>query len=424
MTTLSVFLLLAATAGAAEPPCYGFGADNRLEGEHFWIEWGEVGDEATSANMLQWAEEARQFYIDEMGYAFTDRTILLRIQSSPVNGGVCQTAECDDGDVVPVITLFAKATGEPGENTTKHEVAHAVQYAYMGAYLDAISSWPWWMEGSATWMATHAHGASSSWAGDVRNYLSQPWLALHQDLSAYLVDERGAHMYGTALLAQHLEDNYGVDKVRETWEVGGPSSGETILFPDVIAAIGLDWPEFWRGFMASVTVVDSTHANALSEGPFIEQRVSGFPDSGAPDEETKPQGYGLSIVKFQKAAGDPESPLEVTFEGDPAVPWLAVLVTTKGKAVDGKVQDIVPLEVGADGTGSAVLTGYDGTVDGWLVVSPQTLSMDGHTYEWSADWVADDTGGGAGKGGCGCATGGAGAGWLGVLGLFGMRRRR
>ena len=419
-------ILLLSIAFAAEPPCYGTSGENVLEGEHFWIEWSDaLGDAESSAEMLQAAEEARAYYIDEMGWPFTDRSILLRVQQAPSNGGVCQTALCD-GEPVPVITLFARATGEPGRGTAKHEVAHAAQYSYMGEYLDAVASWPWWLEGCAVWMTAKAMDNPPTWARDVAHYLKVPYIALHQDATAYLeVDRtRTDHMYGTAVLAQYLEDIHGAAAVQATWQYGAEHTGEAIEFRDAIEAQGIDFEAFWRGYMAAITVVDVTLADSLSAGPFVEHKVTLFPDAGEPSEETRPQGYGLSLVKFPKNAGNEDYELEVEFEGDPTVPWLAVLVTTKGKAHGGSVQEIVPLEVAADGTGVARISGYDGSVDAWLVVSPQSVERLGYDYTWSAGFVAADTAGGKGKAkGCGCSTGGASGLWIGLLALVGLRRR-
>ena len=423
MSTL--LLLLSAMALAGDPPCYGLTAENSLEGEHFWIEWDDTGDEESSAAMLQAAEEARAFYIEQMGWPFTDQTILLRVQQAPSNGGVCQTAECD-GEPVPVITLFARSTGEPGVGTTKHEVAHAAQYSYMGAYLDAVTSWPWWLEGCAVWMTTKAVDSPSTFSSDVDDYLEVPWLALHQDATAYLETDRVRtdHMYGTAVLAQYLEDTHGADAVKATWEYGQAHTGEVIEFRDALEAQGLDWEEFWHGYMAAITVVDVTHGDALSEGPYVEDKVTLLPDAGEPEEDTRPQGYGLSLVKFAKNAGEPDYEFEVEVEGDPTVPWLAVLVTTKGRSAGGNVRDVVPLEIGEDGRGVGTLSGYDGSVDAWLVVSPQSMERRGFDYTWSARFLPPDTGKKSASKGCGCSTGGPSTlGWLVLLGVAALRRR-
>ncbi len=360
-----------------------------------------------------------------MGYAFTDRTILIRVQQAPSGGGVAQTAACDNGDIVPVITLFTQREGEPGENTTKHEVAHAVQYAYMGAYLDGVASWPWWMEGSATWMAVHAHGNANYWASDVADYLEKPWLPLHQTAAAYIDTSRTQHMYGTALLASFIEETHGIDTVRATWEAGGAHSGEQIWFPDILTELDIAWEPFWQEFMARVTVVDSPHAVYLSDGPYVEETADRVPASGEPLEDTRPHGYGLSLVKIRKqAAIDGYDELRVEFESDADVPWLAVVVTTKGRKAGGKIVDWKPLEVGSNGKGSATIDGFDGSADAWLVVSPQSQLDEGFAYTWSARIEVGDTGTGDGKKGCGCDGTGGIAGWLVILAAGVLRRRR
>lgn len=412
-----------ALGAAGPPPCEPIQAPERsLAGEHFWIEWdAPVGDPVVAQQTLDWAEAARQTYID-LGWPFTDRTILIRLtESDSGSGGLATTSTCPDGAIVPLLTLFAMSLGDPGRNITMHEVGHAAEYGYMGAYLDAVTSWPWWLEGTAVWLATKADGDLDEWADDAENYLATPHLGLHQTPFAYTNPEQSRFLYGTGLIVQYLEDQAGPEAVRATWAYGGTVSGTPIWFPDAIAAAGLDWDVFWTGFMASVTVLDLPEANEFFEGPRLEQRVNSLPASGEPGPKTRPQGMGLGLIQFKRTTGAPGRDLVVSFDGDPAVPWMAVLVRTTGQAPGGEVLEVVPIEVGADGHGEAELVDFDGSADGWLVVSPQDATLEPRDYAWSA---ALNELPGEGPKGCGCAHGSGGPGAGALLALALLRRRR
>jgi len=398
LSAFGVFVGLFSSAFAQEI-CEEPDKSNFLDGEHFWIQWDEdVGTEESASEFLTYAEEARSFYIDELDWPFTDQSILMTVESTSFSGGLAQTLACGD-NIVPSITLYATAVGKPGLITTKHEVAHAAQYAYMGDYLSSVNSWTWWMEGCASWMATHASDDASDWAVDVSAYLERPWLPLHQTVAAYIDDDRVGHMYGTAVLAQFIEDNYGIDTVRQTWEVGAAYSGETIDFRDIITELGIDWEDFWRQYMATMTVVDVTHADTLASGLPAEREVTSFPASGNPAEHSRPRGLGLSGVHFgANALG--KGTLTVTFEGDPAVEWYAQLVVVVGPSLQGEVVEILPIEL-VDGAGEIALE-VDGkhTEHMWLIASPQSVEDEGYDYAWSADLPQKDEE----KGGCGCSS--------------------
>ena len=408
-------------AAALATPCAPIESANFLEGDHFWIEWDPaVCDTEAAQQILDWSEEARTIYMDELGYAFTDQTILIRVEDFGGVGGLATTVACPDGSLSPLLTLYAANIGDPGENTSKHEVVHAVQYAYMGSYIDGITSWPWWMEGCAMWTTTFADDNFLEWAGRAEDYLETPWIGLHQTPLAYSDPQRSRFLYGTGLIAQFLSDADSPEAVRRTWEYGQTVTGTPIYFPDAIEAAGLEWEPFWTDFMAAVTVLDIPQSNYFSEAVFVEDKVGSLPAQGSPDEEREPQGMGLSVVHFRKVVGQPGRDLEVTFEGDPDVPWMAVLVRTRGKGPGGKVLDVVPVEVGADGKGQASLTEFDGTKEGWLVVSPQSLDLEPREFTWSAQLNELPTE--EEPKGCGCdSTGGLGWAWLGALLLW--RRR-
>lgn len=420
-------LFLLALNALAAPPCNPPNGDLYVEGEHFWVSWdAAVGDQAEAEQVLLWAEEARATYL-ELGWEVTDETINVRIEESVgAGGGSCTTTTCPDGTIVPVISLYAGNPGDTSENTTKHEVVHAFEYFLMGTYIDAVTSWAWFAEGTASWLTTHADGDLLEWRLDVRDYIEVPWLGLHQTPLAYLDSVAGPFMYGTAILAQYIEDEHGMQTMQDLWEYGGTQTGTPIYFPDAIEGVGMEWEPFWQDYMAMMTVLDLPYGKDMTVGTFIEKHVGDLPADGSPRKLRQPQGLGLSIIHFKAKAGQEDRSLDVTFDGDPEVEWMAVLVRTKKTGPGGKVKEIVPFDL-EDGSGDASLDAFDGANDAYLVVSPQSQDLDPHDYSWSAELgggpelVEPDE-----DKGCGCDSAGGSPAWFPMLLLFaaGARRNR
>lgn len=418
-------MLIALLAGLAlaEPPCEPTTRPDVIEGVNFWIEWDpEVGDAALAQANLDWAEEARAVYIDQLGYDYPDATVLIELEASISAGGLTSTITCPDGTIVPHITLFATTIGQPGENTTKHEVVHAVQYAYMGSYVSAIGSWNWWMEGHASWLTWFADGNDSERYRPALGLLDKPWIGLHQTPLAYANSDTSRFLYANVLLVDHLDRTHGPEAVRATWEYGGPLSGTPIYFPDALDAAGIDFEPFWRGYLAETVVGD------VKEGPpywpdgfNVEKRVSELPASGTPDAERRPQGFGMSAVHIRKVAGLPGNDLLVEFDGDATVDWIGVLVRADGKGPGDQVLDVVDLDIQA-GKGSARLPDFDGVDEAFLVVSPISQSLEPRDYTWSAELTRPEV---EEKAGCGCThTAPAGFGLGSFLLALGLLRRR
>lgn len=434
---LLALTLALSSAIAADEPCYGHQHPNRVSSDHFWVEWsGDVIDEGDAENILGWAEDARSVYVDELGFAFTDQAIVLRVDESTIvsPGGQTQSRDCDGGDV-PLILLFTDGLAGDAEGLVAHELGHAVQYAYMGDYQDSVASWIWWMEGMATWITVYADGDLGTWADRSDAFLYHPEIALHLNAAAFIVPDRSNHMYGSAVLAQYMDEVHGgPTAIRATWEYGAALTGEPIWFPDAVAAAGLEWDGFWQGFLAAATTGDLENGSDLGGGARVSAEVTELPASGQPsaEEEEVPEGLGFAVVHFAPEAGARKRAIEVSFDGDPSVPWHVVLVRTFGSSAGSRVVDYVPLEVDANGHAEGWLTAMDGELDGFLVASPESMEQTPFTFAWSADLI-DDPGPMAGTvtlseweaQGCGCATPAMPA--VGpfamLLALIGLRRR-
>lgn len=431
-----ILLFLGAVALAADEPCTGHVFDDRVSSEHFWVEWEpDLLTVAQGEAIAGYAEQAREVYVDVLGWPLTEAPIVYAVRDSEGSGigGLAQTESCD-GVPVPKIELYlGEYSEERALNVTAHELGHAAEYGYMGAYLDSVGSWLWWMEGTATWLAAKVDGDLASWAWDVDGYLVSPQLGLHQGLSAFLYADRSNHMYGTAVIARYLEERHGgADVIRETWAYGGPLTGEDIDFRDALEAAGLDFDAVWAEWAARLPTVDLAWGSAVTAGPTVVRSVSGLPAAGSPDFELLPQGLGFNIVSFPAGTGGRGQALSVVFDGDPTVPWTVVLVRTLETAPGSPVLAYVPLAVDEDGHAEGWLSDFHGDAQGFLVVSPHAADREERVWSWTAEAI-DDPGAmedtvvlSAEPEGCGCASGGAGLGglWLGVAGLIGLVRRR
>jgi len=415
---------LVLTAVAA-PPCTGLTSDTYVEGAHFWVQWDEtVADEAEALQVLAWAEHARSVYTG-LGWPITDETIAIRIEASTSVRGQCSTAECDDGRIIPVITLYSDDFGRTYENMTSHEVVHAFEYYHTETFAKTITSWAWWTEGTATWLTTHADGDLEEWRRDSRDYFEYPWIGLHQTPLAYVDPQLSDFLYGTAFIAQYIEDRHGVGKVLETWEYGAEYAGTPIYFPDAIEGVGLDWEDFWYDFMATAAVIDIPYGDDLATGTFIEKNVRQLPAGGSPKDARQPQGLGLSIVHFKSDLGEEGMDLVVSFEGDPSVEWLGLLMVADQMGPGSSVRDVVRMEI-SEGVGVASLPDFDGSAEAFLVVSPMEMSLDPHDYAWSAELSSgSDVGRKNGEDrGCGCDSTGGTLGWMALLVAMSASRRQ
>lgn len=92
--------------------------------------------------------------------------------------------------------------------TLAHEFFHAVQFGYYQRYDGA-----WWQEASATWMEDVLHPGVNDYLQYVCIFLESPKSAL--DSGDPRVD---LHAYGSSIFAFFLDQRYGRETIRFTWE--------------------------------------------------------------------------------------------------------------------------------------------------------------------------------------------------------------
>lgn len=420
-----MILLMALTALAAEEPCYGHAAGNRVDSEHFWVEWdGDVITQAQAEDIAAYAEQARAVYADELGWPITERAIVYEViaQGDTGIGGLAQTRFCT-GEPVPNIELYVgEYTDERAFNVTAHELGHAAEYGYMGNYIDGVISWLWFMEGTATWLAFEVDDNDRMLRDDVSGYLDHPELALHHGIEGFLQGDKQRHMYGTSFLAGHITEVYGATALRDLWEAGGEDTGTLLYFPDVAESAGLPFDTLWPRFMAAAAVGD-TRWGRLPDGAVSISATPG--DSGEEsDDDLAPQGLGMNVVSF--GPGKANKALQIIFDGDPDVDWWVVLARAQGTTL----LDYVPLAV-EDGHAEGWLSEHTRHTEAYLVVSPVAADGTPHGYAWESAWIPDEGPMDAAVplaepetlGACGCAHGGASPLWLALLPLMLVRRQ-
>lgn len=375
-------LLLLSLAYAADAPCYGHDFENRSESAHFWVEWPDgVVPLGGAQVVLQAAEDARTAYKRDLDYRITEEPVVIFVQDLGGSGvsGITQTRDCG-GRPVPSVTLHVASWDDADvAEVTAHEIAHVVQYAYMGSYGDSVASWLWWMEGHATWLTPQSTGRWKPWSDTAQDYLDRAALPLHHDVMGFLDPDASAHMYGTTFLVEGLAAWAGEDKVREIWQWGADHSGELVFFPDAIAGVGLEFDAFWADQLARLPTLDVSRPERLT-APAPVEVAAALPAAGT---SAGPAGLGVELIHLPAALGAQRRALEVVFDGDPAAPWHVVLARTR----DGALLDYVPLPV-TDGHAEGTLADFHG-VDGWLIASPHAAGSDPLPYRWSADLVAN-----------------------------------
>ena len=378
---LFIPLVSSEVALAADEPCYGHSATNRVSTDQFWVEWdGTFLDESKATIIAEAAEHAADAY-RELGWSFTTEPVVIAVtqQGSFGTSGLTRTSDCSAVPVPRIDLTIGQFDEGVVVDVTSHEVGHIAEYAYMGAYDDAVDSWLWWMESTATWLTPHADGLWTGWGDTANDYLNHPDLGLHHGLEGFLDPEISAHMYGSTYVTETLAEYAGDDAVLATWEYGGTVSGTPIFFPDAVNGAGVDFNAYWDWHLASLPTRD-IERNAYVRETAIEATAGALPDDGT----GAPEGLGAQVVRFPSTVGDKKSQLDVTFDGDPAVPWHVVLVRTTGEAI----VDYVSLPV-TDGHAEGHISGFY-RVDGWLVVSPESMDLTPHTYTWSAELAKDE----------------------------------
>jgi Tol biopolymer transport system component len=135
----------------------------------------------------------------------------------------------------------------------RHEMFHVIEWQYISALDYNRLGTAWWAEASAEW-AVHKASATLSppenafYASQLEDFLDEP----HANLDVYELND--GRRYGAFILAEFLEERFGTNVIRSTWErieqpdgLGATEAIDAVIRSNGIAGgLGAELPEFWH----------------------------------------------------------------------------------------------------------------------------------------------------------------------------------
>ena len=197
-------------------------------------------------------------------------------------------------------------------------------------------------------------------------------------------------MYGTAVLAMFIDEQYGgPDTVREIWEWGAMQGEDPILFRDAVEGVGIEFDTFWPEYLAHLSVVDLSVGSQLDEIP-AHLEFDGLPGAATPPEVYFPEGLGMAFFRVPASLGQPDATLVVRVLGDDAVRWHGALARVDAVTPGGHVLDFVGAQSDADGVVTLELPGFDGQHDVMVGLSPEALDPNPFAFGIEAELAFEE----------------------------------
>jgi len=227
--------------------------------------------------------------------------------------------------------------------TAAHEFFHAIQFAYFAPF-DAA----WWQELTATWMEDVIYD-------DVNDYYQyQPFFFQSPETS---LDESGLQPFAASIFGHHLQQAYGTETIKETWESLGTRTPTKYDILDIDVALPGGFASVLPRFVVWNYLTDTRHvAGYYDEGteygevsPAIITPVSGITVAGS-----KRIGHLAStyiLIKTSNLSGG----LQVSFSLEAGSTYEVVMMLFRGGG-----PEVVPL-AGTDVT-IANVSKYDEVV--------------------------------------------------------------
>ncbi len=441
--------------------CWGTQKDNRVDTEHFSVQWDDgISTESNAQAFADSLEESWEVEVTELGWKEPRGgeiyQMLVTIENLGSGAGAYTTVDSCAGDyrAYVVASSGSFSAGNWYKTMACHELHHAIQYAYGFAHEF------WWWEASATWVEDLVYPYANDWANALYMFAQSPHVGMNASAGNSQDQTLFWHTYGMGIWGMFLDQHVGGnDLVKDTWyESQGRSGQYDFWMPDVIEETGHDFDELMADFMAATAVMDYRDRIYITDAQ-RSSNVQTLPADGEASYRDRPQSLGMNFIEFSASLGGEGMALKVTFDGDTGADyWNAVLV--RGEvSVDASV--VFDLSGGTEGTATIP---FDGDAPIHLVVSPVFEEAQGYYYNWrNADefdytWTAElveagsevesndtgvddeapgvsqgeNSGGMSGdlgtKAGCACSSSNStpGFGWLGLMlaGLVGLRRRR
>ncbi len=428
---------------------------NSRESENFIVWWGDEGDVSTGDvdDMIEAFELGWDHLVETMDLPQPDGTLTYKFNvyigdsgsGAPSSYGAAGYFWYDSqGYPIIVMSLGLMGDLEWCQTTAVHEFFHAVQGA-TGAYATDTGSWLW--EASATWVEGEIYPESYIYAVFLYGFGYLP----HLPLDFYDYPDTGAleeyHQYGAFIFPRYLSEiAFDWTIVRDAWDRGGPSDDPIEVFDELMQEQGEDFDTVWASFVAHNASWDyadgDTYESIMDaydgwyDNYFLTASYSsdGTRDWVTPTQRL-PQRYGVNNLQLrypQDGTLQVELELDATGSRGSEAKWAVTLVR---QTYDQRSYELLEP---VDGLIQRTVEGVGDESSIWLTVgvSCDYLS-DGEEFGYSYRlWVESDdvdTGTPADTGeddeeepgGCGCAAGAAGgAGWLVLLGLGVLARRR
>jgi hypothetical protein len=260
--------------------------------------------------------------------------------------------------------------------TAAHEFNHACQFAQSALHLHTADSW--WQEISAVWMEDVVYDT----VNDNYNYLDEffPFPALSLFDGSY-------HKYGAFVLGKYIQENYGLDPVRQSW-VDARYAPANYALDTALQGIGTDLRDTygtfagWNYFTGSrddgahyeegarylevpITRVETSYPVLQRAGALIQSMAADY-------IELLPDPLGRDVV-------------ELKFNGTSDIDWRVAVWTidSAGNATE------FPMDIDAQ-TGDGVV--YFGSFDvldrALLVVANVEQTPTERSYLYSVDFLA------------------------------------
>jgi MYXO-CTERM domain-containing protein len=368
-----------APPSAGMDTCWGTQKENRLDSEHFSVQWDNgVSSESNAQAFLDSLEESFDIEVDEMGWKEPRGTeayqMLVMIENMGGGAGAYTTVDSCAGQyrAYVVASSGSFSAGDWYKTMACHELHHAIQYAY------GFRHEFWWWEASATWMEDHVYPFNNDWANALYMFAQSPEVGMNASAGQSNDQTLFWHTYGMGIFGMYLDQHVGgPELVKETWwEAQGSGGQYDFWMPDVIDETGHDFDEIMAGFMSKTSVMEYSDRTFITDAVRANE-VSALPADGGPSSSEQPQSLGMNFITFEgEMFGDGEA-LEVTFEGDGSADyWIAVL--TRGHFTADEVE-VFELTGGVEG--SATISLEAGTPV-HLAVSPVYEEAQGYYYNW------------------------------------------
>ena len=253
--------------------------------------------------------------------------------------------------------------------TVAHEFFHAVQFGY---YAD-ISTGGWWHEVTATWMEDVAYDDVNDYHQYTQYFYNSPEESL---------DSTSLHMFGAAVFAHHLEQVYGKDCIRDTWDAlktqAPTASNVTGAINGTMPMGGFAavYPRFaaWNYLTGSRTV--SGYYDEAAAYPLVDSETA-LPGPGAPVTDSGRMDHlGASYVRVQTAALT--GGLRCAFTLSTSTEWQVLVLLISGEQVEVVwAADPARIEV-------ANVKRYDE-----VVFIPMVLALTGQRFSYSYTLTLD-----------------------------------